>query len=249
MHYIPNHLIDTLPMRIFSLLFLLAMFSSCDKKNTEVTIDSPIVPTVPNPPKPIKYLALGDSYTIGQSVEEYERYPIQLATQLEADSIPVDTTIIIAQTGWRTDNLINAIDNANLTDTFDLVSLLIGVNNQYQGKPFSLYETEFPELLQTAIDLAGGDKEKVFVLSIPDYGYTPFGQNNQTSISAALDIYNDYNKTITEAEGISWFDITPISRNGLAQPELVATDNLHPSSEMYRQWVELFYDDIKLKVE
>ena len=192
---------------------------------------------------------MGDSYTIGHSVQSSVRYPIQLANKLELDRIPVDTTIVIAQTGWRTDNLISAIDNANLTDTFDLVSLLIGVNNQYQGIPISVYETEFPELLETAIQLAGGDKKKVFVLSIPDYGYTPFGQGNQSSISAELDMYNEINKTITETEGISWFDITPISRNGLDQPELVATDGLHPSGEMYRQWVELFYDEVKLKFE
>jgi len=237
------------PVRIFYFFFLLILVASCDKKITEVTTNPPEIPTVPDPPKPIKYLALGDSYTIGHSVQQPARYPIQLATKLEVDSIPVDTTIIIAKTGWRTDNLITAINDANLTDTFDLVSLLIGVNNQYQNTPFSVYETEFPELLQTAIRFAGGDKEKVFVLSIPDYGYTPFGQSNQASISAALDTYNDYNKTITEAEEVSWFDITPISRNGLDQPELVATDGLHPSGEMYRQWVELFYEEVKLKFD
>ena len=236
-------------MRLISLFFILLLIASCDNKITEVTTNPPIIPTVPAPPKPIKYLALGDSYTIGHSVQQSLRYPIQLANKLEIDSIPIDTTIIIAKTGWRTDDLITAINDANLTDTFDLVSLLIGVNNQYQGIPLSVYETEFPELLQTAIQFAGGDKENVFVLSIPDYGYTPFGQGNQTTISAELDIYNNLNKTFTEQEGVSWFDITPISRNGLDQPELVATDGLHPSGEMYRQWMELIYDEIKMKVE
>ena len=197
----------------------------------------------------LKYLALGDSYTIGQSVAINERYPIQLAAKLNADSIAIDTTIIIARTGWRTDDLAGAIEKENLKNTFDLVSLLIGVNNQYQNKPIGLYKKEFPQLLSRAIELAGGDESKVFVISIPDYGYTPFGKKNQKTISVELDTYNSIAQEITQKKGISWFDITPISRNGLSDGELVAADGLHPSGKMYRQWVELMYKEVKANLE
>ena len=219
---------------------------SCSKNPPEDVIETP--PTTIDTSYKIKYLALGDSYTIGQGVSPAYSYPIQLTDRLIADSIGVDTTIIIARTGWRTDALIDAINQENLTDTFDLVSLLIGVNNQYQGIPISVYETEFPELLQMAIDLAGGDKNRVFVLSIPDYGYTPFGEANQTTISAEIDLYNNINGAVTQAEGISWFDITPISRNGLSDPDLVALDDLHPSGKMYSQWVDLMYAEVRDKL-
>ena len=228
----------------FSLLLLL-VFSNifCTKKEILPPIENPI----PNPPPAIKYLALGDSYTIGQSVDIDERYPIQLQNRLVADSTIIDTTIIIAKTGWTTSNLKNAIANANLTDTFDLVSLLIGVNNQFQNKPIDEYEIEFEELLNTAIEFAGNSKENVFVLSIPDYAFTPFGNGNPT-ISTEIDDFNFVNKKITDSLGISYFDITPISRQGLAEPDLVATDGLHPSGEQYSRWIDLLYDAIKMKV-
>ncbi len=237
-------------LRILYLFILLTMFASCEKEKMELEQSDPDPPTNNIPEqKRIKYLALGDSYTIGQSVSVNSRYPIQLANKLEGDSILVDTTIIIARTGWRTDNLIAAIDEAELTDTFDLVSLLIGVNNQFQNASISVYEEEFFELLQTAIQFTGGDKEKVFVVSIPDYGYTPFGQNNQANISAGVDQFNTVNEDITKAEDISWFDITPISREGLIDTELVADDGLHPSGKMYKRWVESFYEEVKNKLE
>lgn len=224
------------------IIFLLCTFSffNCAKDDNPALINEP--PTV------IKYLALGDSYTIGQSVAIDDRYPIQLETRLINDSINVDTTIIIAKTGWTTANLENGIIEANLTDTFDLVSLLIGVNNQFQGRSIDEYEIEFAELLQTAIDFAGGEKENVFVVSIPDYAYTPFGNGNPFT-SQKIDDFNLVNKTITDSVGVSYFNITPISREGLDKPELVASDNLHPSGEQYSRWVDLFYDEVKLKVE
>ena len=224
------------------IIFLLCTFSffNCAKDDNPALINE--TPTV------IKYLALGDSYTIGQSVAIEDRYPIQLETRLLNDSINVDTTIIIAKTGWTTANLENGIIEANLTDTFDLVSLLIGVNNQFQGRSIDEYESEFAELLQTAIDFAGGEKENVFVVSIPDYAYTPFGNGNPFT-SQKIDDFNLVNKTITDSVGVSYFNITPISREGLDKPELVASDNLHPSGEQYSRWVDLFYDEVKLKVE
>ena len=187
-----------------------------------------------------KFLALGDSYTIGESVTESERWPTQLAAKLEFSE-----PRIIATTGWRTDQLKQAIEAATLKPEYDLVSLLIGVNNQYQGKPILVYEREFEELLQTAIKLARGKKEKVFVVSIPDYGYTPFGKPKQEKISEALDQYNAINKRIAEKFGVTYFNITGISRKGFDDPDLVAADGLHPSGKMYAQWVEVIYSTLK----
>lgn len=186
--------------------------------------------------EPVRMLALGDSYTIGQSVAVDERWPEQLTAQLESQGYQVDALKTIAQTGWRTDNLQNAVNQQLPLTGYNLVSLLIGVNNQYQGGALQVYASEFTQLLQQAIVLAGGNPRHVFVLSIPDYAFTPFGNGNP-EISAEIDEFNAVNKSITESNGVKYIDITPISRNGLAQPWLVAGDGLHPSAEMYRLWV------------
>ncbi len=196
--------------------------------------------------KPLKYLALGDSYTIGESVAEGERWPVQLAAQLRGKGIEIDNPRIIATTGWRTDNLKNAINIAQIKETYDLVSLLIGVNNQYQGKPVDQYAVEYEDLLKTAIALAGGNKAKVFVVSIPDYGFTPFGKPKQEKISKELDEFNEVNKRITESYGIQYFNITDISRDGLDDPELVASDGLHPSGKQYKLWVDRIVGGLKV---
>lgn len=185
-----------------------------------------------------KYIALGDSYTIGESVLEKDRWPNQLASLLSKSYNKEFKTSIIATTGWRTDNLMNAISIAKLKDEYDLVSLLIGVNNQYQGKPIEQYATEFEELLKTSIRLAKGNKENVFVVSIPDYGFTPYGQKNQLKISKEIDQFNDVNKKITDQYSIKYINITDISRQGLSEPSLVASDGLHPSEKMYALWVQ-----------
>lgn len=187
---------------------------------------------------PLRYLALGDSYTIGESVSENERWPVQLAKALTEKGTPVDTPKIIAVTGWRTDNLKNGINIAQLKGSYDMVSLLIGVNNQYQGKPADQYAIEFEDLLKEAIRFAGGKKEKVFVVSIPDYGYTPFGESKQESITQALDEFNAINHRITAENGVAYFNITDISRHGLEDPALVAKDGLHPSGKQYTLWVD-----------
>jgi lysophospholipase L1-like esterase len=193
----------------------------------------------------MKYLALGDSYTIGESVAEKERWPVQLAAKLRGNGKNVGEPTIIATTGWRTDNLKNAINIAKPPTDFDLVSLLIGVNNQYQGKPLDQYRIEFEDLLQTAIRLANGNKEKVLVVSIPDYGFTPFGKSKQEKISKELDAFNAACKEITLKAGVQYFNITEISRKGLQDPELVAGDGLHPSGKMYAHWVKLIIEGIK----
>lgn len=195
--------------------------------------------------KQINFLALGDSYTIGESVAENERWPVQLINRLRnEENLTCQDPRIIATTGWRTDQLKNAIIAANLQpNQYNLISLLIGVNNQYQNKSVESYAPEFEELLSMAIALAGGDKSRVFVVSIPDYGFTPFGKANQEKISRELDAYNAVNKSIADKMGVLYFNITDISRKGLAEPALVASDGLHPSGKMYSAWVELILSD------
>ncbi len=186
----------------------------------------------------LSYLALGDSYTIGQLVAETERFPLQLAEKLRPLGHDIGHVRIIAKTGWTTDELQDGIANSDLTadSTYSLVSLLIGVNNQFRSRPVSSYKPEFTALLNQAIAFAGGNKDRVFVVSIPDYAFTPFG-NGRPDISEGIDEYNAANREITEAMGVRYFDITPISREGLNDPTLVASDGLHPSGKQYAQWV------------
>ena len=193
--------------------------------------------------QPVNFLALGDSYTIGQGVNQNESWPYQFKNYLKNKDVEFDEIKVIARTGWTTSNLKNAIENDNLQEKFNLVSLLIGVNNQYQRLDRQLYITEFEELLDIAISMAG-DKQYVFVLSIPDYGFTPFGEANQKQISAEIDDYNQISKSITESKGVAYFDITAISRGGLINPLLVASDGLHPSGKMYKEWVELIAEGL-----
>jgi lysophospholipase L1-like esterase len=201
-------------------------------------------------PKYYKYLALGDSYTIGESVCQTCRFPIQLQDSIKKYTNTNDTfqTQIIAQTGWTTTNLKTAIATQNPTNDFDLVTLLIGVNNQYQNKPFSVYEQEFPELVSIAIQKAKGDKNKVIVVSIPDYAYTPFGNGN-ASISSQLDNYNAFAQNYCIVNNITFVNITDITRLGLQQPNLVASDGLHPSTIAYTKFVERILPSAKMKLE
>jgi acyl-CoA thioesterase-1 len=223
------------------LLFLLLLtLVSCGKEN-ETTSES----------KPIRfrYLALGDSYTIGTALPDSSKsYPIQLVERLNQDaSLEGTDPDIVAFGGWRTDQLISAIEIADLSVQYDLVSLLIGVNNQFQNLSDSVYAVEFEKLLNTAIGFAGNDTDRVFVLSIPDYGVTPFGQS-YSNASARVDAFNALNLQITTAFGISYFDITAISRQAENDLSLVAPDNLHPSSDMYDLWVNEILDDVKEKL-
>lgn len=186
------------------------------------------------------YLALGDSYTIGESVEEHERYPNQLAEALSDSYGTAFKAQIIAQTGWTTGDLKNAIREADISNRkFDLVTLLIGVNNEFQQRSEEEYITEFKELLVQAISFADNCSNKVVVLSIPDYGYTPFGASRQNSISKRIDRFNTINKQIAEEMKVNYVSITEISRQGLTNPDLVAPDGLHPSGAMYKKWVDL----------
>lgn len=186
-----------------------------------------------------RYLALGDSYTIGESVIEKGRWPVQLKDSLIARGASFEDFKIIATTGWRTDDLSKAMDEANLENNYNLVSLLIGVNNQYQGKSVEQYKPEFETLLNRAVTIAGGKKSNVFVVSIPDYAYTSFGQSRDSEkISKELKLFNEACKQITINNDIKHIDITPISFGGIEDASLVASDGLHPSAVQYTRWVE-----------
>ena len=217
---------------------------SC-RTNTAITEDL-VTPS----PNTVQILALGDSYTIGHSVCETCRFPVQLQDSLEANS-KLSTLKLIAKTGWTTSDLKTAIASETIGDSYDIVTLLIGVNNQYQHKPFSLYETEFPELVQTAITAANGDKNKLVVISIPDYAFTPFGQStgNAETISEELDSYNAFAENYCQSENITFLNITDITREGLENPNLVASDGLHPSQLAYSKFVERLLPIVLQKLE
>lgn len=225
-----------------TLLIISGFLLSCNAENT--------IPAAENPtPKNYKYLALGDSYTIGQSVCATCRFPAQLKDSISKYINANDTfeVKIIAQTGWTTSSLKSAIASENLTNDYDLVTLLIGVNNQYQNKPFSLFEQEFPELITTAIQKVKGDKNNVIVVSIPDYAYTPYGNGN-ANISTQIDSYNSFAENYCNANNITFVNITDITRLGLAQPELVTTDGLHPSAIAYAKFIERILPKAKIKI-
>jgi lysophospholipase L1-like esterase len=189
------------------------------------------------------YLALGDSYTIGESVAPADRFPHQLARELG-----LGEPQIIAKTGWTTDELNAAIDAANPQGPFDLVTLLIGVNNQYRGRDAEQYRGEFAALLQRAIGFAGGEAKNVVVVSIPDWGVTPFAEGrDRTQIATDIDRYNGINREETVRAGARYVDITAVSRRG--DPTLVADDGLHPSPAQYTEWVRLILPEARVALQ
>ncbi|MDZ7724007.1 MAG: SGNH/GDSL hydrolase family protein [candidate division KSB1 bacterium] len=192
------------------------------------------------------YLALGDSYTIGESVDASQRYPVLLTDSLRKAGYPMDDPVIVARTGWTTDELAAGIRTADLSTPYSLVSLLVGVNNQYRGRDVENYRIEFRSLLEQAITFAGGQAEHVFVLSIPDWGVTPFAASrDREQIAGEIDQYNAVNREETRTRGVLYIDITPISRQTAEDPALIADDGLHPSGRMYAACVELALPEIK----
>lgn len=189
------------------------------------------------------YLALGDSYTIGENVEPAGRWPMQLASALRAEGIVIDDPRFIATTGWTTDELSAAINAAEpLGNEHALVSLLIGVNNQYRGRAVDEYTREFAILLERAIGFAGRRADRVFVLAIPDWGVTPFAADSgrdTAAIARELDAYNAAAAKICAERGVVFIDIAPVSRARGAEPAMLADDGLHPSAAMYAEWARL----------
>ena len=204
---------------------------------------APRSPDVAAPaPAGMRYLALGDSYTIGEGVDAAARWPVQLATALREEGIALRDPRIIATTGWTTDELASAIDAAEPLGRWELVSLLIGVNNQYRGRSVVDYRGEFSELLERAIGFADGRANRVVVVSIPDWGVTPFAiheADNRGNISAEIDAFNAAARAVCEKRGVQFVDITPASRDRGGEPDQVAEDGLHPSAAMYTTWIGL----------
>lgn len=185
------------------------------------------------------YIALGDSYTIGEQVPTAENFPHQLVTMLNAQGLKVAEPVIIATTGWTTDELAAAIKERNIQDTFSFVTLLIGVNNQYRGRDLDNYRQEYTQLLDTAIRYANGHVNNVFVLSIPDWGVTPFAEGrDRAQIAKDIDAYNAACKDITLAHRCHYLDITDSTRKNGTTPVYLAEDGLHPSGKEYKIWAE-----------
>jgi lysophospholipase L1-like esterase len=229
---------------IFLSLLTAVTLSACAGKNTPAPVSY-------NPPsKPVTviqdtltYLALGDSYTIGQSVPPEQAFPNQLANQL--NGFKVNTPTIIARTGWTTDQLIEAIDKSDIKgNTYDVVTLLIGVNDQYGGLSQENYRIKFEQVLNTAIKFSGGIREHVFVLSIPDYGVTPFAHGNDAVIGPEIDQFNNINREISANAKVNYVEITVISKLAANDLTLLASDGLHPSGKMYGMWVDKLKADV-----
>lgn len=213
----------------FVLLFLLM---GCRQETDQTVRNNPPAITLKS------FLALGDSYTIGQGVAAFERFPAQTAAWLQQKGITISALTYIATTGWTTTNLQTAINTQNPAQ-HDVVTLLIGVNDQYQTGDTTGYRQRFTSLLLKSVELARGKKENVVVLSIPDYSVTPFAANNDTArIRRQQDLFNAINKMVTLEQKIAYLDITPSTREARTNPALLATDGLHPSGLEYRKWAE-----------
>jgi len=237
-------------MKNFFIFLFIMMIFGCNKES-QVLINETNTKTN-NLVKSYTYLALGDSYTIGESVSADRSFPFQLIAALKTDTTLVETPKIIAKTGWTTDELITAIKSTPLQPKYDFVTLLIGVNNQYRSFDTVVYRKEFKELLQNAIKYAGDKPENVFVLSIPDWSITQFAKNSGRQVSQIakeIDFYNAINKEETVKTKAVYLDITPISREAANNLNLIANDGLHPSALMYNKWVSGLAPLVRLKLK
>jgi len=197
-----------------------------------------------------RYLALGDSYTIGESVPVPDNFPNQTVQLLKTSGYDFKTPEVIAKTGWTTDELQNKINTHIFTPPYDIVTLLIGVNNQYRGRSVDSYKPEFENLLKQAIQFATNKADHVIVLSIPDWGVTPFATGrDKEQIAREIDAYNAANKSISEQYKVHYIDITPWTREAVSDPLLVAGDGLHPSAKEYKRWSEKLADNIKAIIQ
>lgn len=230
----------------FSIIALLILLSSCSSSSDALPQEEI---ANPNNSDNLGYLALGDSYTIGEGVEESMRWPVLLTAELRSKGFAVNDPKIIAKTGWTTQNLLNAME-ANLgNEKYDLVSVLIGVNNQYQNRSIEEFESDLKTIFTDAINLSKNAEKGVFIVSIPDYGATPFGASNADEIGKEIAEYNDVLQRTATQFNLDFYDITPISKRAKSDPALVAGDGLHPSGKMYLLWVESFLDKVLLKLQ
>ena len=211
-----------LKFHLLSITYFMFLFSSCKKMGLKES-----------------YLALGDSYTVGESISKKHTWPKQLVDSLKKRNIFLSEPRIIAKTGWTTDELKKAINDSSLDYPYDWVSLLIGVNNQYRGRDLDEFKLQFESLLLEAIAFSGNRKERVFVISIPDWGSMPFAKDRDPNkIAIEIDNFNQIIYEVCAFENIKFIDITPITRNIYSNSNWIAKDSLHPSKEQYSKWVE-----------
>ncbi len=192
--------------------------------------------------KQIRYLALGDSYTIGENVKPRQSIPYQLSSKLRKNGYNMKDPVIIAKTGWTTGNLLSGIESYSPKLKFDVETLLIGVNNQFQGRSIEQYRSEFKIILNKAIKFADNSNKNVIVFSIPDWGVTPFADRlDRKMVSQEIDKFNEVNQQESKKAGVHYIDVTGISRKAAIDPTLLAADGLHPSGKMYKKWVDIAY--------
>jgi lysophospholipase L1-like esterase len=233
-------------LRAFAVIPFFLVITACEGKSAAppVATDSPRADVNPDLVQPkvhgkLSYLALGDSYTIGEHIDASGRWPMQLAAKMRSSGTDISDPIILARTSWTTNDLQSALDDANFQGPYDLVTLLIGVNDQYRGYALDSTGDHFDVLLKRSIALAGKNASHVVVLSIPDWGLTPFGkQSGRSNVTDEIKQFNAAEKELTEKSGAAWVDIGEPSN-------LVATDGLHPSAKLYEQWAEMAVPTVK----
>lgn len=240
-------------VKIFLYSFLLILFARCDnsiiytneisdQSSTEIIDDNNNKNFISPNNESYSFLALGDSYTVGEGVSYEESWPSQFVDYALDRGIDFKNPELIAQTGWKTYDLLNAIKSSNLSVKYDFISLLIGVNNQFNSRPLSEFEDDLNEIL-TEINYLKKGNSKVIVISIPDWGYSPYGSSyDRDRISDEIDQFNNILKKISEQNNLNFVDVTQISRLAINQPNLIAEDNLHPSGLMYLEWVKKIYE-------
>ena len=188
------------------------------------------------------FIALGDSYTIGEGVNEDERWPNQFVDVAYENGVDFDQPMIIAETGWKTYDLLNAINQTNFTKKYDYISLLIGVNNQFNSRPIDEFEEDLNKLMDEMKRIKKNDGS-IIIISIPDWGYTPFGESSDMSdISEQINLFNSSLRKFATTNGLKYVDVTEISRRGINEPDLITNDNLHPSGIMYLEWAKKIYN-------
>ena len=239
---------------IFKIFFLLTVMSGCTSNTNyndedlnidrDDSNDSLIVVDNLNTPNesPYSFIALGDSYTIGEGVNQDERWPNQFVDVAYENGVDFDQPMIIAETGWKTYDLLNAINQTNFTKKYDYVSLLIGVNNQFNSRPIDEFEQDLNDLMEEMKKIKKNDGS-IIIISIPDWGFSPFGESSDMiDISSQIDLFNSSLRKFASTKNLKFVDVTEISRRGIDEPNLIAGDSLHPSGIMYLEWAKKIYE-------
>ena len=238
---------DILIRIIIISFFLLSV--SCNPQNTvelsnieNDNFESVEIDLINSGDSKLSFLALGDSYTIGEGVNENERWPNQFVEVAYENGLDFEKPEIIAETGWKTFDLLNAISQTNFTQKYDYVSLLIGVNNQFNSRSIDEFEEDLNKLMDKMNSLKKSNGN-IIIISIPDWGYTPFGNSyNREKISSEINLFNNSLITFANSYGLKYVDVTEISRRALNESNLLASDNLHPSGLMYLEWAKKIYE-------